>query len=94
MLLGTIKSDWYAGAQFGQTKGSRVRIPHKAVAERTPTAPLEATPGRRGPRWTPKSEYLPAYDAHPNLSEPERVLLRLPFSAYRCALRDAAFYFW
>ena len=32
MLLGTIKSDWYAGAHFGQTKGSRVRIPHKAVA--------------------------------------------------------------
>lgn len=44
MLLGTIKSDWYAGAHFGHTKGSRVRIPHKAVAvlvKRTPKMSLE-----------------------------------------------------
>ena len=81
---------WYAGAPMALHKGSRVRIPHKAVAvlaEGSPDVTGASAPGRRGPRWTPKSEYLPAYDAHKNLSEPERVPPSRPIGGgCRCTL--------
>ena len=52
---------------LGAEQGSRGRIPHKAVAvwaELLSTYVTERNFGKTERAWTPKSEDLPAYDAH------------------------------